>query len=99
MMAALEAGADDIDTSDDEIITVLCEPGNLETLSEALRLAGYAIDSSETTMAPSSTIEVTEPDNAKLLLKLLDVLENHEDVQQVYANFDMDSGLMQEAMV
>jgi YebC/PmpR family DNA-binding regulatory protein len=99
MMAALEAGAEDIDTSDDEIITVLCEPGNLETVSEGLRKAGYAIDSSETTMAPSSTIEVTEPDNAKLLLKLLDILENHEDVQQVYANFDMDSNLMQEAMV
>lgn len=99
MMTALEAGADDLDSDDDEVITVICQPSNLETVRDALRTAGYSIDSAETTMAPMSTVEVTEADNAKQLLKLLDILENHEDVQQVYANFDMAANLMQEAMV
>jgi YebC/PmpR family DNA-binding regulatory protein len=99
MMAALEAGADDVDASDEEVTTVICRPDNLESVREALKSAGYEIESSESTMAPDSTVEVTEAENAKLLLKLLDILENHEDVQQVYANFDMAPSLMQESMV
>ena len=47
-------------------------------------------------MDPISTVEITDPDNAKKLLRLLDILENHDDVQNVYANFDMDPQWMQE---
>jgi transcriptional/translational regulatory protein YebC/TACO1 len=47
-------------------------------------------------MAPMSTVEVTDSDIAKQLLRLLDTLENHDDVQNVFANFDMDAKLMQE---
>ena len=52
--------------------------------------AGYSVSEVETVMTPSNTIEVTEPDHAKNLLRLLDTLENHDDVQKVYANFDID---------
>jgi transcriptional/translational regulatory protein YebC/TACO1 len=47
-------------------------------------------------MSPKSTVEVTSADSAKMLLRLLDTLENHDDVQTVYANFDMDQKWMQE---
>ena len=90
MLAALEAGADDLDTSSDEYITVFCAPYSLESVQEALTKAGLEVDSAETVMSPNATAEVQDKESAKLLLRLLDIIENHDDVQQVYANFDMD---------
>jgi len=98
LMAAVEAGADDLDTSDEESVMVLCEPLKLEQVRDSLVKAGYQPSSAETTMAPLSTVEIKEADMAKQLLRLLDALENHDDVQQVYANFDMDTGLLQASM-
>ncbi len=98
ILAALDSGADDIDTSDEETVTVICGAQNLEALQTQLGKAGFKIASAEVTMAPSTTIAVTEPDQAKQLLRLLDSLENHDDVQHVYANFDMDTKLLQSLM-
>lgn len=96
LTSAVEAGADDLDTSADETITVVCEPLKVEEVRTALSGKGYKVVSAEATMAPLSTVEVATGDIAKQLLRLLDTLENHEDVQQVYANFDMDAKWMQE---
>ncbi|HEY9775634.1 MAG TPA: YebC/PmpR family DNA-binding transcriptional regulator [Planktothrix sp.] len=94
--AAVDAGAEDLDTSGEEEIIVVSEPLKLETVKESLTKAGYKVSSAEVSMAPNSTVEVTDADVAKQLLRLLDSLENHEDVQNVYANFEMDSNWMQE---
>ncbi|HEY9869861.1 MAG TPA: YebC/PmpR family DNA-binding transcriptional regulator [Candidatus Obscuribacterales bacterium] len=99
MMAALDAGADDLDTTDEDVAVVICDPARLEPVRDAIERAGYAVSSAEVTMSPISTVQVTDPDTARQLMKLLDALENHEDVQQLYTNFDMDAELMQACMV
>lgn len=96
LIAALDAGAEDLDTEDTESVIVYCQPLQLELVQEGLKKAGYRIVSAQASMDPLSTVEITDPDNAKKLLRLLDVLENHDDVQNVFANFDMDARWMQE---
>lgn len=96
LSAAVDLGADDLDTSAEDTILVVCEPLKLESVREGLTKAGYRIAAAEVSMAPMATVEVTNGDVAKQLLRLLDVLEGHDDVQHVFANFDMDEKLMQE---
>lgn len=98
MMSALDAGADDIDTSDSESITIICQPNNLEAIRKGLTVAGHKIGRSEITMVPSTYVEVTDKDVAKQLLRLLDALENQDDVQSVFANFDMNSDWLAESI-
>ena len=96
LAAAVEVGADDLDTSAEDAILVTCEPNSLETVRNGLEKSGYKIASAQVSMSPMSTVEVSDSDIAKQLLRLLDTLENHDDVQNVFANFDMDAKLMQE---
>jgi YebC/PmpR family DNA-binding regulatory protein len=96
LQAAVEAGADDLDASAEDLVYVYCQPLSLETVRNGLTKAGYKVASAEVNMAPKSTVEVSSRDVAKQLLRLLDVLENHDDVQNVFANFDMDQDWMQE---
>jgi YebC/PmpR family DNA-binding regulatory protein len=96
LAAAVDAGAEDLDASGDESILVICEPLQLESVREALEKAGYALASAEVAMAPMNSVEVADADNAKLLLRLLDTLEGHDDVEHVYANYEMDDKYMQE---
>jgi YebC/PmpR family DNA-binding regulatory protein len=84
---ALEAGADDYALSDD-VWEVTCEPTAFEPLRAALTSAGLAIQSAELAMVPSTAITVDAESGAKLL-KLIDALEDHEDIQNVYANFEI----------
>ncbi len=96
LLAAVEGGADDIDTSAEDSITVICDSASLESVRGAIAQSGYEVSAAEVVMAPLSTVEVADPDVGRQVLRLLDTLENHDDVQQVYANFDMDMSLMQE---
>jgi transcriptional/translational regulatory protein YebC/TACO1 len=61
---------------------------------EALEAAGVTVLSAETTMLPSTTIEVTDPDEAKKILRIMDALEEHDDVQDVYSNFDIPEEIL-----
>ena len=99
MMTALEAGADDLDTSEEESITIICQPLKIEQVRDGIVKTGYAVSSAEVSMAPLSTVAITDADTARQLLRLLDALESHDDVQHVYANFDMDSRLLDQCMV
>jgi YebC/PmpR family DNA-binding regulatory protein len=96
MMAALDAGADDVETESEDYVTVICKPQDLESVQAGLKKAGLDSSSVEVNMCPLSTAEISDRDMAKQLLKLLDVLEGHDDVQKVFANFEMDNSLMQE---
>jgi len=95
LLEALDAGADDVDTSEEELL-VICQADKLEDVQNKLSRLGYAVSSAQANLIPLSTVEITSKDTAKLLLKLLDNLENHDDVQNVFANFEMDQDWMAE---
>jgi len=96
LSVALEAGADDLDNSSEDVITVICQPNSVDQVRTVIEKHGFSLVSAEASFAPSTTIEVTDKDIAKQLLRLIDALENQEDVQQVYANFDMDPAWIEE---
>lgn len=88
MEVALEAGAEDVITGDDGSIEVLTAPNEFETVKNALEAAGLQAEVAEVTMRPENTIELTGED-AERMQKLLDVLEDLDDVQDVYHNADL----------
>ena len=85
MMVALEAGALDVITDDDEIYEIQTEPLELSNVSEALLQQGIKIEEAEVQMIPKNTVEVSE-DTVEKILKMLDALEDSDDVQNVYHN-------------
>ncbi|CAM3907813.1 YebC/PmpR family DNA-binding transcriptional regulator [Rheinheimera salexigens] len=95
MEVALEAGADDIVTDDDGSIEVLTQPDNFEDVKTALVASGFNAESAEVTLVPSIRAEV-EASNAAEFFKLIDMLEDSDDVQNVYHNADISEELMAE---
>ena len=95
MELALEAGAEDL-KSDNEMATITTGPAALEPVKQALQKAGVKWETAELSMVPSSTVRVDDPVQAKALLALLNALEDHEDSQHVYANFDIPDALLAE---
>ncbi|MEM6424287.1 MAG: YebC/PmpR family DNA-binding transcriptional regulator [Cyanobacteria bacterium P01_D01_bin.128] len=96
--ASLEGGAEsytlvevDEDTPGAE---VYCAPGDLEALSNALRHSGYTVSQVDLRWIPSSTLEVTDAEQARSLLKMMDTLDDLDDVQSATANFEMADELM-----
>jgi len=85
MELALEAGAEDVVTGDDGAIEVLCAPGDFEAVRNALQAAGLTAELAEVTMRPENTVAL-EGEDAQRMQKLLDVLEDLDDVQNVYHN-------------
>ncbi|MGB3312761.1 MAG: YebC/PmpR family DNA-binding transcriptional regulator [Nodosilinea sp.] len=101
--AAMEGGAETYDLTtllnnrDEEIpgAEVFSAPADLELLDTALKAHGYTVQQVELRWIPSNTIMVDDPDQARLLIKLMDALEDLDDVQSVTANFDMAEDLME----
>ena len=91
---ALEAGADDMKTEDD-VIEIVASPSNFEAVKAAIADKGIEIESAELTMHPQNTVKV-EGKEAEQLLKLMDALEDHDDIDNVYSNFDIDVELMED---
>ncbi len=96
MMATVDAGAEDIRVEGDTI-DVLCRPADLSQVRDAVEAAGIEYASAEVTMLPKSTVKIEDSKEANQILRLLDALDDNDDVQQVYANFDIPDELMQEA--
>jgi YebC/PmpR family DNA-binding regulatory protein len=94
MDLALEAGAEDVIEEENEF-QVYTAPETFDEIREALEKAGVKILEASVSRIPQNTIEVTEEKPAKALLKLLESLEDHDDVQSVHANFDIDDELME----
>ena len=88
MEAALEAGADDVVTDDDGAVEVLTDPAAFESVKSALEGTGLAPELAEVTMRPENTVELAGED-ALRMQKLLDVIEDLDDVQAVYHNAEM----------
>jgi YebC/PmpR family DNA-binding regulatory protein len=93
MMIALEAGAEDI-TSDDSGFEVSCAPSEFEAVKAALEAAGIEITEASVQMLPQNTMKV-EGKEAEGVLRLYEALEEHDDVQEVYADFDIDTDVME----
>jgi YebC/PmpR family DNA-binding regulatory protein len=89
MEVALEAGAEDVITDDDGAIEVLSGPHDFEAVKNALEAAGLKPDVAEVTMRAENTVPL-EGEDAERMRKLLDVIEDLDDVQAVYHNADMD---------
>ncbi len=94
MDAALEAGAEDVVEEESEF-QILTAPEEFENVRGALETAGFSFLDASVSMIPQNTVEVTEEKIARSLMKLMDSLEDHDDVQNVYANFDIDDDLME----
>jgi YebC/PmpR family DNA-binding regulatory protein len=92
MSIALDAGAEDM-KSEEGVYEIITAPQDFEKVKDALTKAGITIDSAELTMVPSSTIKLTGED-ANQVLSLVEALEDHDDVQNVYANFDIPDELL-----
>ena len=94
MMAALEAGADDV-SGDGGGFRVTCDPSAVYDVRDSLQAAGFVIESAESTMVASLLVEVTDKDDARKILRIVDAFEDNEDVQDVYSNFDISDELME----
>ncbi|MDW7740424.1 MAG: YebC/PmpR family DNA-binding transcriptional regulator [Bacillota bacterium] len=94
MLIALEAGADDVKVESDGTYSIITEIEKFEAVKQQLEDEGIAIASSEVTMLPSNSIDITDADMAARILKLMEALDEHDDVQNVYANFDIPEELM-----
>jgi YebC/PmpR family DNA-binding regulatory protein len=93
LMAAIDAGAEDI-SRDDDVFEVITEPGDLGPTADALREAGVEIESADVSQRPKSRVPVGDSDAAKLM-KLIDTLEESDDVTSVHANFDVDAAVLE----
>ncbi len=87
-MAAAEAGADDVEL-DGSSFVVTSAPESLSAVRQALEGAGFAVESVELAMVPKTTVAVSDESVARRIVKLVEGLEDTDDVQDVYANFDI----------
>jgi len=94
MELAIEAGAEDV-VEEETTFQILTEPDDFSEVVEALEKAGIKCQEAAIAMIPKNTVEVTEEKTARSLLKLLDNLEDNDDVQKVHANFDISDELME----
>ncbi|PID28008.1 MAG: YebC/PmpR family DNA-binding transcriptional regulator [Candidatus Cloacimonadota bacterium] len=92
MMTALDAGAEDV-TSEDGFFEVITEKTDLHSVAAALEKEGFAIEKVELTRIPKSTVNAD--DVAEKLLKLIEMLEDNDDVQKVYANFEISDEVLE----
>ncbi|MEO7427980.1 MAG: YebC/PmpR family DNA-binding transcriptional regulator [Acidimicrobiales bacterium] len=94
MLLALDAGAEDI-ADDGEAWRITTPPTELHAVRTALEAAGIEVASSELTMVPTATIDLDTDEAAKKVLRLIDLLDDNDDVQDVYANFDISDAILE----
>jgi YebC/PmpR family DNA-binding regulatory protein len=94
MLAAAEGGADDV-SRDGSSYQVVSAPESLTSVREAIEAAGIPVESAELTMVPKTTLEIADEPAAKKILRLMDALEENDDVQDVYSNFDIPERVLE----
>ena len=95
MEKALEAGAEDVIPQGGDGFEIRTDPGALHTVAQALERSGIPLGEQRWTYVPSSTVKL-DGDAARKMLKLMDTLEDSDDVQNIYANFEVDDALIQQ---
>ena len=94
MLSALDAGAEDV-VADGNGWRVTCEAADVYDVKASLEAGGLKVVSAESTMVSSTTIEVSDPETAKKILRIMEALEDNDDVQDVFANFDISDDIME----
>ena len=94
-LAAIDAGAEDVRPPDAGALVVTTQPADLEAVRRALAEAGYEAESAELSMEPTTKVEIADEKSAKQVLGFMERLEDLDDVQNVYANFDIPADLME----
>jgi YebC/PmpR family DNA-binding regulatory protein len=94
MLVAADGGAEDIE-HDGSSFQITCAPDDLTAVRRALDSAGVPVESADLTMLPKTTVSIDDEASAKKLLRLMDALEESDDVQAVYANFDIPEGILE----
>jgi len=97
MLVVLDAGAEDVEDQGDTW-QVIAPATELHTVRTALEEAGMAFDSADLTMLPQQSVPLGDASSAKQVLRVIDALEEHDDVQNVYANFDIPTDVLESAM-
>lgn len=95
MMAALEAGAEDV-SDEGEFLEVITDYTELQSVAENLKEAGYTYAEAEISMVPDTKVEITDLETAKKVMLLFDSLDDLDDVQEVYSNFDIPEELLEQ---
>lgn len=90
---AAGAGAEDM-TREDEDFEITCEPSSLSSVASAIRDEGYVVSGAETTLEPKNTVEVRTKEEAAKLMAMIERFEDHDDVQNVYSNFDIPEEIL-----
>ncbi|MGD0272236.1 MAG: YebC/PmpR family DNA-binding transcriptional regulator [Gaiellaceae bacterium] len=94
MLAAAEGGADDV-SGDGSSFEVTSAPEALRGLREAIEAAGFQVESAELTMLPKTTVELSDEAAARTVIRLVEALEELDDVQEVFANFDIPEQILE----
>jgi YebC/PmpR family DNA-binding regulatory protein len=94
LIAAIDAGAQDVTTEGDSL-RVVCEPADLRAVRQALEDSGVEVQSTEQSMVPRTVVEL-DANEARRLLRLMNALDDHDDVDQVHANFDIKAEVLDE---
>jgi YebC/PmpR family DNA-binding regulatory protein len=94
-MDAIEAGAEDVEEGEGTL-TVYTKPTELDAVRKGLEAAGYTVEKAELSLEPNTTVEVTDENTARKLMKLMDALDELDDVANTYANFDIAPELMEQ---
>jgi transcriptional/translational regulatory protein YebC/TACO1 len=93
---ALEAGAEDLDSSDPEYFRISTAPEDLHTVKDFIEERGVGVEAAQFEMEPSTTIQL-EGKEANQMVRLMDAFDDHDDVQNVWANFEVDDELLADA--
>lgn len=93
MEIAMAGGADDMQNSD-ELFEITCDAANYEQLKNTLQEKGIAMETAEISMVPQNTIPINDEATAKRIISLMEAFEDHEDIQNAYANFDIPAEIM-----
>ena len=94
LLAAADGGADDVEREGDSW-RVTSAPESLAAVRDAVAAAGFAVESAELTLLPKTTVELADESAARKLIRLMDALEENDDVQDVYANFDIPERVLE----
>jgi YebC/PmpR family DNA-binding regulatory protein len=96
LLPAIDAGAEDV-AEDGDLLKVTADPSGLTAVREALEAAGVEVQSAELAMEPKSVVEIREEAEARALIRLMEALDDHDDVEAVHANFDIPAELLEQA--
>jgi YebC/PmpR family DNA-binding regulatory protein len=90
---AIESGADDM-TSEDDGFEIICDPSALSAVASSIKDAGYVVSGAEITLEPKTTVLVKTKEEASKLMSMIDRFEEHDDVQNVYSNFEIPDEIL-----